>query len=33
MIVVLSIVLGVLIGLMDYLLQLIFVEGIARLAR
>ena len=33
MIVVLSIVLGVLIGLMDWLLQLILVEGIARLAR
>ena len=33
MIVVLSIALGVLIGLMDWLLQLIFVEGIARLAR
>jgi preprotein translocase subunit SecE len=33
MIVVLSIVLGVVIGLMDWLLQLIFVEGIARLAR
>ena len=33
MIVVLSIILGVVIGLMDYVLQLIFVEGIARLAR
>jgi preprotein translocase subunit SecE len=33
MIVVLSIVLGVVIGLMDWVLQLIFVEGIARLAR
>jgi len=33
MIVVLSLVLGVVIGLMDWLLQLIFVEGIARLAR
>jgi preprotein translocase subunit SecE len=33
MIVILSIVLGVVIGLMDWLLQLIFVEGIARLAR
>ena len=33
MIVVLSIVLGIVIGLMDWLLQLIFVEGIARLAR
>jgi preprotein translocase subunit SecE len=33
MIVVLSIALGVVIGLMDWLLQLIFVEGIARLAR
>jgi preprotein translocase subunit SecE len=33
MIVVLAIVLGVVIGLMDWLLQLIFVEGIARLAR
>jgi preprotein translocase subunit SecE len=33
MIVVLSIVLGVVIGLMDWLLQLIFVDGIARLAR
>ena len=31
--VVLSIALGVVIGLMDWLLQLIFVEGIARLAR
>jgi preprotein translocase SecE subunit len=33
MIVVLSLVLGVVIGLMDYLLQLTLVEGIARLAR
>jgi preprotein translocase subunit SecE len=33
MIVVLSILLGVVIGLMDWLLQLIFVEGIAQLAR
>jgi preprotein translocase subunit SecE len=33
MIVMLSIVLGILIGLMDYVLQLILVEGIARLAR
>ncbi len=33
MIVILSLVLGVVIGLMDYLLQLILVEGIARLAR
>ena len=33
MIVVLSIVLGVVIGLMDWVLQLIFVDGIARLAR
>jgi preprotein translocase subunit SecE len=33
MIVVLSIVLGIVIGLMDWLLQLIFVEGIAQLAR
>ena len=33
MIIVLSIVLGLTIGLMDYLLQLILVEGIARLAR
>jgi preprotein translocase subunit SecE len=33
MIVVLSIILGVVIGLMDWLLQLIFVEGTARLAR
>jgi imidazolonepropionase-like amidohydrolase len=32
MIVVLSIILGVVIGLMDWLLQLIFVDGIARLA-
>jgi hypothetical protein len=30
---VLSIVLGILIGIMDWLLQLIFVDGIARLAR
>ena len=33
MIVMLSLVLGVVIGLMDYVLQLILVEGIARLAR
>jgi preprotein translocase subunit SecE len=33
MIVILSIILGIVIGLMDWLLQLIFVEGIARLAR
>jgi preprotein translocase subunit SecE len=33
MIVVLSLALGVVIGLMDYLLQLTLVEGIARLAR
>ncbi len=33
MIVVLSILLGVVIGLMDWLLQLIFVDGIAQLAR
>ncbi len=33
MIVVLSIVLGITIGLMDYVLQLILVEGVARLAR
>ena len=33
MIVILSIVLGITIGLMDYVLQLILVEGIARLAR
>ena len=33
MIVVLSIILGVVIGLMDWLLQLILVDGIARLAR
>ncbi len=33
MIVVLSIILGFLIGLLDWLLQLIFVQGIARLAR
>jgi preprotein translocase SecE subunit len=33
MIIVLSIVLGLTIGLMDWLLQLILVEGIARLAR
>ena len=31
--IVLSIVLGITIGLMDWLLQLIFVDGIARLAR
>ena len=33
MIVILSLVLGIVIGLMDYALQLILVEGIARLAR
>ena len=33
MIVVLSILLGIVIGLMDWLLQLIFVQGFARLAR
>ena len=33
MIIVLSILLGITIGLMDWLLQLIFVQGIARLAR
>jgi preprotein translocase SecE subunit len=33
MIVVLSIVLGLVIGLMDYVLQLILVDGVARLAR
>jgi preprotein translocase SecE subunit len=33
MIVVFSIVLGLTIGLMDWLLQLILVEGVARLAR
>ena len=33
MIIVLSILLGITIGLMDWLLQLILVEGIARLAR
>jgi len=33
MIIVLSVLLGLTIGLMDYLLQLILVEGIARLAR
>jgi preprotein translocase subunit SecE len=33
MIIVLAIILGLTIGLMDYLLQLILVEGIARLAR
>ena len=33
MIVVLSIVLGLVIGLMDWVLQLILVEGVARLAR
>jgi preprotein translocase SecE subunit len=33
MIIVLSILLGLTIGFMDYLLQLILVEGIARLAR
>ena len=33
MIVVLSILLGIVIGLMDWLLQLFFVQGFARLAR
>jgi preprotein translocase SecE subunit len=33
MIIVLSILLGLTIGLMDWMLQLILVEGIARLAR
>ena len=33
MIIVLSILLGLTIGVMDYVLQLILVEGIARLAR
>ena len=33
MIVILSIVLGLTIGLMDYLLQLILVDGVARFAR
>jgi preprotein translocase SecE subunit len=33
MIIVLSILLGLTIGLMDYLLQLILVDGVARLAR
>jgi preprotein translocase subunit SecE len=33
MIIVLSIILGITIGLMDWLLQVILVEGIARLAR
>ena len=33
MIVVLSIVLGITIGLMDYVLQTILVDGVARLAR
>lgn len=33
MIVILSLVLGITIGLMDYLLQLMLVEGVARLAR
>jgi preprotein translocase subunit SecE len=33
MIIVLSILLGLTIGLMDYALQLILVEGVARLAR
>jgi preprotein translocase subunit SecE len=33
MIVILSLLLGITIGLMDYALQLILVEGIARLAR
>ena len=33
MIIVLSIVLGITIGLMDWLLQLLLVDGVARLAR
>jgi preprotein translocase subunit SecE len=33
MIVILSIVLGIMIGLMDYVLQSILVDGVARLAR
>jgi hypothetical protein len=33
MIVVLSVLLGLTIGLMDYLLQVILVDGVARLAR
>jgi len=33
MIIVLSIILGITIGLMDWLLQLILVQGLARLAR
>lgn len=33
MIIVLSVVLGVVIGLLDWVLQLILVEGIARMAR
>jgi len=33
MIVVLSILLGITIGLMDYVLQMILVDGVARLAR
>jgi preprotein translocase subunit SecE len=33
MIIVLSLILGVVIGLMDWLLQLALVEGVARLAR
>ena len=33
MIMVLSIVLGIAIGLLDWVLQLILVEGVARLAR
>ena len=33
MIIVLSILLGFMIGLMDYVLQLILVEGVARIAR
>jgi len=33
MIIVFSILLGLMIGLIDWLLQLIFVEGVARLAR
>jgi hypothetical protein len=33
MIVILSILLGITIGLMDYVLQLILVDGVARLTR
>ena len=33
MIIVLSIVLGIVIGLMDWMLQLLLVDGVARLAR